>query len=319
MKKAILILAILLSALPIVNITSCNFGSQGEIEAPFENINTTESDFEETDETATEGEANADIKPPRKAPDFFNGVWGNSNATYTFNQNGEFSVYIADWDESHLFTSFADVDIAAAKYLTAAISVNNERAFLLLNRYYENKITVVSFEKGSTSETVVNLDVDEEVCVISGIFINENTGYIFVFKEVSEGHSRGGSKLSNLFKTEDGGNTWNSINVQNAPSICLRNEIEFAQMVSEDVGIISGGIGPTDYDFCERTLLTTDGGLNWVHINIPELPQDDDLPWAEIADFTQVDESYILTIRYETPEQYAQYKLIDLNTWVRIN
>ena len=87
-------------------------------------------------------------------------------------------------------------------------------------------------------------------------------------------------------------------------------------MVSEDTGLISGGIGPADYDFCERTLLTTDGGLNWIHVNIPELPQEDDLQWAEVSDFTQVDGSYILTIRCKTPEgtdDYAKYKLIDQN------
>ncbi|MBQ9131222.1 MAG: hypothetical protein IJX62_01955 [Clostridia bacterium] len=237
--------------------------------------------------------------------------------TYTFHQNGEFFLHITDWNEDHLVTSLSDNDINAVKYYTAAVAVNNERAFLVLTRYYETKITVVSFEKGSQSETVVNLDVGEGVYEISGIFINEKVGYLFVFKEVPEG-SRGSSKLSNFFRTEDGGKTWDSINVQNAPSIALRNHIEFAKMISEDVGLISGHIFAADYDFCERTLLTTDGGLNWVHVNIPELPQDDDLPWAKVTDFAQVDGSYILTIRYETPEQtydYAKYKLLDLNTW----
>lgn len=318
MKKRIF--AMLLSALLVMNISACVYAPENEIDEMIEDTTIPKSIAEDSKIT-TESEKSADIKPPRKSPDFLNGVRGNSNATYTFNQNGEFAVYIADWDESHLFTSFADVDIAAAKYRTAAICVNNECAFLLLNRYYENKITVVSFEKGSTSETIVNLDVDEDVCVISGIFINENTGYIFVFKEFSEG-SRGGSKLSNLFKTEDGGKIWDSIKVQNAPSISLCNEIEFAKMVSEDTGLITGGIGSADYDFCERTLLTTDGGLNWVHVNILELPQEDNLHWAVVADFSLVDENYVLTIRYETLEteySYAKYKLIDQNTWIRID
>ena len=189
------------------------------------------------------------------------------------------------------------MDIAAAKYLPSAISVNNERAFLILEQFYEPKITVVSFERGSQSETVVNLDIGEDVYKISGNFINENTGYIFVFTEVVGGHSRGSSKLSHFFKTEDGGNTWQSIKVQNIPLLDLRNYIVYAKMISEDVGLISGGTGPADYDFCERTLLTTDGGLNWVHVNIPELPQDDNLERAVVTEFTLVDESYILTIR----------------------
>lgn len=58
MKKRIL--AILLPALLVVNISSCNFGSKSEIEEPFENIDTTGSNFEETDEKITESEANAE-------------------------------------------------------------------------------------------------------------------------------------------------------------------------------------------------------------------------------------------------------------------
>lgn len=316
------IFAMLLSALMIANISACHVVPKYKIEG---NTDTDELNFEETDAKTTESEKNADIKPPQKSPDFFNGVWSNSNATYTFNQNGEFSVYIADWDESHLFTFLADEDVAAAKYLAAAISVNNERAFLILEQFYEPKITVVSFERGSQSETVVELDVDEtmyeEGYILNGNFTNENTGYIFVFKAVPEG-SRGSSKLSNFFKTEDGGKTWDSIDIQHAPSISLRNHIKFAKMISEDVGLISGDIFAADYDFCERTLLTTDGGLNWINVNIPELPENDDLHWALVTDFTQVDKSYILTIRYETPEgnyDYAKYQLLDTDSWIRIS
>lgn len=229
---------------------------------------------------------------------------------------------MADWDEDHLVTSLSNEDVNAVKYCAAAACVNNERAFLALTRFCEHKITVISFEKRSKSETVVNLDVEECICEVSGAFINEKIGYLFAFKEVHEGHPMGGSKLSNLFRTEDGGKTWNSIDVQNVPSIALRNPIKFTKMISEDVGLISGKIGSADYDFCERTLLTTDGGLNWGFVNIPELPQDDDLHWAEVSNFTLVDASYILTIRYkisEADDAYAKYKLVDQNTWVRIS
>ena len=57
MKK---ILSILLPALLVVNICSCNFDSKSEIEKPFKNIDTTESNFEETDKKITEIEANTE-------------------------------------------------------------------------------------------------------------------------------------------------------------------------------------------------------------------------------------------------------------------
>ena len=54
------ILAALLTALLIVNISSCNFGSKSEIEEPSENIDTTGSNFEETEGKIKESEANAE-------------------------------------------------------------------------------------------------------------------------------------------------------------------------------------------------------------------------------------------------------------------
>ena len=95
MKKRIL--DILLIALLIVNICSCNSASKGDIDDPFENIDDTKSKFEETDEKLTESETSAEIKPPLRSPDFYNGVRGNSNVTYAINQNREFVLHIADW------------------------------------------------------------------------------------------------------------------------------------------------------------------------------------------------------------------------------
>ena len=314
LKKEIAAL-LLASTLLTASLTACQQTPDGGDKID----NTTNTTITETEE--------AELKPARKAPDFYNGVWGNSDVTYTYNQNGDFSVHIADWDEDHLVTSLSDLDVSAAKYSPSAIGVNNERAFLVLKQFDEPKITVVSFERGSQNETVVELDVDEtmyevEGYILSGTFISEKVGYLFVFTEVAGGHSRGSAKLSHFFKTEDGGNTWQSINVQNIPLLNLRNYIIYAKMISEDVGLISGAIFGADYDFCERTLLTTDGGLNWVHVNIPELPQEDDLHWAEVTDFTSVDGAYILTIQYETPEGtdgYAKYKFLGTDTWIRIN
>ena len=314
MKKEIAAL-LLASTLLTAPLTACQKAPDGGNEID----NTTNTTTIETEE--------AELKPARKSPDFYNGVWGNSDVTYTYNQTGELSVYIADWDEDHLVTSLSDLDVSAVKYSLSAVGANNERAFLVLKQFYEPKIAVVSFERGSQSETVVELDVDEtmyevEGYILSGTFISEKVGYLFVFTEVVGGHSRGSAKLSHLFKTEDGGKTWNSISVQNFPLLDLREHIIFAKMINENVGLISGDIFATDYNFCERTLLTTDGGLNWVHVNIPELPQEDDLHWAEVTDFTSVDGAYILTIQYETPEgtdDYAKYKLLNTDTWIRIN
>lgn len=58
MKKRML--AILLLALLVVNISSCNSGSQSETKEPFENVGTTGAKFEGTDEKITESEVDAE-------------------------------------------------------------------------------------------------------------------------------------------------------------------------------------------------------------------------------------------------------------------
>ena len=145
MKKRIL--DILLIALLIVNICSCNSASKGDIDDPFETIDDTKLIFEETNEKIPESETSVEIKPPRRSPDSYNGVRGNSNVTYAFNQNSEFVLHIADWGEDHLVTSLSNKDIDAVKCCAASVCVNNERAFLFLTRAYEPKITVISFER----------------------------------------------------------------------------------------------------------------------------------------------------------------------------
>lgn len=324
--------AVLLSVLLLLNMCGCNFNFQNEKDELPENIGTAGNDNEiiqEEEDKTTENKEPAEIKPPRKSPRFYNGVRYNSGVTYTFAESGVLSVYIADWDEDHIITSLSDEQISAFKYSVTAACVNNDKALLVLKSFDEPQITVVSFEKGSQGEAVRNLDIDdidpslvtiESRDVLSVDFINENEGYIFVFKEVIRGyHSRGSSQLYNLLKTEDGGNTWSTINIEDSPLLDAREDVIFAKMVSEDVGIISGEYWAADYNFCERTLLTTDGGLHWV--NITGLPQINDLYAAKIIDFKESGGYYILTVgQYdEGIESVYMYKMIDQNTWILIN
>ena len=245
-------------------------------------------------------------------------------------QSGDLTLRIDNWNEEHLVATLplsSDTEIFVFKRsVKKAIALTSQHACLFLAE--NNEITVIRFEKGSPAETVTTLAVSDKVINVKANFINETIGYVFIFKEVSEGHARGGAKLSSLFLTEDGGNTWSLIDLQNAPSIALQNHIIYAKMITKEVGLIFGDIAAGVYDFCERTLLTTDSGLNWV--NLSDLPGINDLKYAKVTDFTKVDDSYVLTVCYTTVEAglesgtsdeygYATYQLIDLNTWIRIN
>ena len=80
MKKRIL--AMLLSALLVANISACNFVPENEIERTFENIDTTESKFEETEKT-TESEENTE------AVDIEGEYDPTTHMSYTLNDDGK--------------------------------------------------------------------------------------------------------------------------------------------------------------------------------------------------------------------------------------
>ena len=309
------ILAIVLLALFAISVSACNDMPNGNVIQ--EGMPTTAATENQTQIT----DANVQVSVEGSIP-----CNGNDNIkiTYKINQGGKVSLYIEDWNEVHRVSAVSlssDTEIEVFRRIEKAIAINNNCACLFLPES-DRKINVVRFEKGSTVETVTSIDLSENVIGIEGNFINENIGYLFAFKEVSNEHAIGGAKLSNLFITEDGGNTWNPIDVQNVSSISLREHIIFAKMISEDVGLISGEFFAACYNFCERTLLTTDGGLNW--FNVENLPQINELLWAVVTDFKQVGDSYVMTVRYTASEstgEYgcAKYKLVDLNTWIRIS
>ena len=309
MKKRIL--AMLLSSFLMLNANACNGMSDAH---------TSEEGGVPT--TSTTGKANAEAQIVAEGSIPCNGN-DHTIVVYQINENGEVTLQIDAWNEEHLVVSVSlasDTEIEVFRRIGKAIAVSGEHACLFLKQ--SEKITVIRLEKGSSSETVTSLDAIEDMVGMAGCFINESTGYFFAFKEVSDYHARGGAKLSSLLITENGGNTWSSIDVQSVPSISLREYIMFAKMVSKDVGLISGSFFAADYDFCERTLLTTDGGHHWV--NVSDLPQINELQLAIVTDFAQVDNDYVLTVRYTASEAsgeygYAEYRLIDQSTWVRVS
>lgn len=313
MKK--IMLAIILSALLVACASACD------------NTPTTTTNDSYTKETIES--APITTQTVAKSPIPYNGN-DNTQILCHIHENGRITLPIADWNETRLVSSVSlssDTEIERFRHCEKAIAVNNETACLFLGQ--TNQIQVIKFEKGSSSEMVTSLDVSEDAIGFKANFVNETVGYVFTFKEVLYyGHPRGSAVLSNFFITKDGGKTWNLIDVQNATPIALQEHIRFAKMVSEEVGLISGDIAASCYNFCERTLLTTDGGLNWV--NVESIPGIHELPWAIVTDFTKADDAYILTLRYTAQEAslesgttaeygYATYQLTDPDTWIRIS
>ena len=319
MKKRIF--AILLSALLMASATACN-------QVP-DNIpeNETESTTEGTVGNTNEIEEGTSENAPGESEQWYtiacNGVYHNLNVKYSINQDNEFILHIEDWDEYKQISCINHPEITSNDPVFS-IALNDEFALLFFKPYGQTTLPlqVIRLIKG-TEEAVVNqISIDEAIYLndLYCNFISNQVGYLFVFEEGAGGFPSGHTQLNSILKTNDGGNTWNSLAIEHFPLINLKNRICFSKMLNENIGIVSGRYWADDYDFCERTLLTIDGGLHWV--NIAEMPQMYSLCQPEVTEFVQDGESYILTVRHkisETDYEYAKYKSLDMNAWVRID
>ena len=322
MKKRVFI--VILCALLVANASACNNASSGNASGGGDTssaVPAVSSPVVNESESSPTADAGEQIAEEGRIP--CNGSQ-NDLMWYKINQSGVLTLCIDVWNEERVISSLTFADYTAIEkfvYAEKALAVNSQSAFLFIRQ--NGKTTVVKFEKGSQSESVTSLDNGESVIGIMANFINENIGYLFTFVEDPNSvHATGSAKLSSLFVTEDGGKTWNPTAPESFPSISLREYINFAKMASQDVGLVSGNFFGYDYNFCERTLITTDGGRNWV--NVADLPQINELLWAIVTDFEQVGDSYLLKVRYTASEEsgeygYAEYKLNDLTTWTRVS
>ena len=153
-------------------------------------------------------------------------------------------------------------------------------------------------------------------------FTDKNTGYFFQFDIINNQN-----KLVYLLKTQDGGKTWESQNIQSAPSIGWREYIICSKMINENVGLISGQYW-ADANFSDHTYITTDGGKNWTKVALPK-----DSPYVysedssdtvtylegEACDLTYENGVYFLHVRaYTSEEVYPLYSSTDLVSWTYV-
>lgn len=191
---------------------------------------------------------------------------------YEYSKNGS-KVYlqIDDWDQT-LVLPFTYKYITEIKFAPMAATIIGDKGFFVHHPDNDGtSIEIFSFIKGSDEITEQTITWDEAMYQrqIFCNFIDDENGYIFVIEEIdAPGFASGAQKVSKLYKTQDGGNTWNSLNCDNIPYISLRYSLMLAKFVTEDIGIIAGHLGPNDFNFHERTYITKDGGLSWIPVDL---------------------------------------------------
>jgi len=213
-------------------------------------------------------------------------------------ENSKVYLQIDAWNQT-LVLPFTYQYILETKYASIAATIVGDKGFFVYHPdYSKTSVKILSFTKGSdeiTEQTIKReAAVNQEGILSEDIFCNfisDEIGYIFIVEEVNApGFSRGAQKISNLYKTQDGGKTWISLNCDNIPYISLREPLRLAKFVTEDIGIIAGGLWADDFNFHERTYITKDGGLSWIPVDLSDFV---DIFAYQVLDIEAYDLQYI--------------------------
>ena len=222
---------------------------------------------------------------------------------YEYSKSGSMVYLQIDaWNQT-LVLPFTYEHIVEIKFASLTATIVGDKGFFIYRPGNDGtSIKILSFTKGSDEITEQTITWDEAICQsdIFCNFINDEIGYIFVIEEGGHsGFAHGYQKISKLYKTQDGGKTWTSVNCDNAPYINLRECLILAKFATEDIGIIAGRHWASDYSFHERTYITKDGGLTWIPVDLRDFfERNPDKDWGiQAYDLQYVDGVYYLYVQ----------------------
>ena len=222
---------------------------------------------------------------------------------YEYSKSGSRVYLEIDAWEQTLVLPFTYKHIVEIKYASFTATVVGDKGFFVYSPDHgETTIKILSFTNGSDEITEQTITWDEAICQsdIFCNFINDEIGYIFVIEEGGHpGFAHGCQKISMLYKTQDSGKTWTSVNCDNAPYINLRECLILAKFATEDIGIIAGRHWASDYSFHERTYITKDGGLSWISVDLSDFfERNPDKDWGiQAYDLQYIDGTYYLYVQ----------------------
>ena len=203
-----------------------------------------------------------------------NGGIYNSGVHYMISEDGDLILYIPKWKEFFIVPNREDMYLVAETVEASCAVLSENKCTIFFRDFAPNNkpISLIQFTKGNPEVTIQPLNLPDDDCGYGQKycnFIDDKIGYIFITEEVDHpGFASGAQKISKLYKTQDGGKSWDSLNCDNIPYISLRYSLMLAKFVTEDIGIIAGHLGPHDFNFHERTYITKDGGLSWIPVDL---------------------------------------------------
>lgn len=219
---------------------------------------------------------------------------------YEYREDGNVFLQIDDWNQTVVLPfTYTDINWEFAR---AATIYGDKGIFVYHPDGLGKSIKILSFTKGSDEITEQTITWEKPIneSEIFCDFTDDENGYIFVIEE--GGHPNfayGYEKVSKLYKTQDGGKTWASVNCDNAPYTDLKECMILAKFATEDIGIIAGRHYASDYSFHERTYITKDAGLTWISVDLSNFFEfSPDKDWGiQAYDLQYTDGTYYLYVQ----------------------
>ena len=345
MKKRIA--TMLLSALLVANISSCNYVAEDRTsETETLETNPTESSDTESDTQSPSSESETNNETVRDVPELGQlKLFTSRNLTTASiwtDQKGEYYIYINEWDayrhlrglSSYHFLYFAPYGYASDNNIV----VESETATIAIidqdGKHDEPTLITYHFNKSNNLVELhavpLNIKASSEYDTFLVNMLDEDHGYYFLTSNMDGDHywrinEFPGGDVDKarewplfMFETTNGGESWNLIST-NTFSPGSSDYINILKFVSQQVGIISF----RDLGTCEvweRSYLTVDGGLTWTQMS--KLPPSDTANWySEIIDFEYLEDRnyYLLTVK---ASNYTSFQLQlwskDLINWTLI-
>ena len=318
MKKRIL--AMLLSALLVANISSCLSEPENDDTNTLEHTDTIESIEEIIESQNSESIGYYNSINSSFSPSFIQ----ESGDVYCYSKEGETLLYIPAWEK--YFAISNDFN----PYLSCATVVGNKAWIFQIPKTNssdaENTNVLMNTIDNTTGEQkqktlLLPQNIWGYEPIIFCSMVNESTGWLFAF---ANNFVQQECYLACIIKTQDGGEHWESVNIDTMPKpMYWKNTPVMAHYFDKNTAIISCH-SYFEQDYMEgHTFLTFDGGKTWHPMShFADLPYPDfDFVFStDIAGLVHDQEEYILTVRVynsepENSRHYIQFRSTDLKTW----
>ncbi len=246
----------------------------------------------------------------------------------TYDDIGQPIIYVRSWDEyfkipiAYGIKENGGVMPFYGNYFCAALTSETTGILFVKQANQDTKIDMITFTKGSNQYTVRTIDISlsEEGLGIYELFCNfvdSQTGFLFVFEAIVSEFT---TQLL-LYKTEDGGKTWNHVECDNPIRHSLADSTIYASFINENTAIVSGR-----YKYAElledRSYITFDGGKSWDSIAPLPYPEYEEGIYSELLSFDHIDGKYVMTVRVvidgggtNRRKEIDRYISYDLRSW----